>query len=44
MLRILHDTKYDFIRWWRTAVVLTVLFIAFGLLSLVITGGFDSSI
>lgn len=44
MLRILHDTKYDFIRWWRTAVVLTVLFIAFGLVSLVIKGGFDYSI
>ena len=44
MLRILHDTKYDFIRWWRTAVVLTVLFIAFGLISLVIKGGFEYSI
>ena len=44
MLRILHDTKYDFIRWWKTAVVLTVAFIAIGLTSLAIKGGFDYSI
>jgi len=44
MLRILHDTKYDFIRWWKTAAVLTVAFIAIGLTSLAIKGGFDYSI
>jgi preprotein translocase subunit SecF len=44
MLRILHDTKYDFIRWWRTAVALTALFIAFGFVSLAVKGGFDYSI
>ncbi len=44
MLRILHDTKYDFIRWWRTAAILTVAFIAIGLGSLAIRGGFDYSV
>src|SRR6185436_10844462 len=31
MLRILHDTKYDFIKYWKTAVLLTVGFIVLGL-------------
>ncbi len=31
MRRIFHDTKYDFIRWWRTTTVITVAFIAIGL-------------
>lgn len=44
MLRILHGTKYDFIRWWRTAVVLTAAFIAVGLGDLAVTGGFHYSI
>jgi preprotein translocase subunit SecF len=44
MLRILHDTKIDFIRFWRTAAVLTVAFIAIGLGSLAIKGGFDYSV
>lgn len=44
MLRILHDTKYDFIRWWRTAAILTVAFIAIGFGSLAIRGGFDYSV
>jgi preprotein translocase subunit SecF len=30
MLRILHDTKYDFIKYWKTAVGLTVAFIMIG--------------
>src|SRR3954463_135957 len=30
MLRILHDTKYDFIKYWKTAVVSTVAFILLG--------------
>src|SRR5438105_4472945 len=34
MLRILHDTKYDFIKHWRTAVVSTIAFIALGLVLL----------
>ena len=36
MLRILHDTKYDFIKHWKTAVVGTIAFIALGLVLLVV--------
>ncbi|MEO6864513.1 MAG: protein translocase subunit SecF [Gemmatimonadaceae bacterium] len=38
MLRIFHNTKFDFIRWWRVAVGLTVAFIAIGIGSLAING------
>ncbi|MEO6525597.1 MAG: protein translocase subunit SecF [Gemmatimonadaceae bacterium] len=38
MLRILHDTKYDFIKWWRVAVGVTVAFIAAGLIFLGVHG------
>jgi preprotein translocase subunit SecF len=38
MLRILHDTNIDFIRWWKWAVGITVVFIALGLASLAIKG------
>ncbi|MDQ6736515.1 MAG: protein translocase subunit SecF [Gemmatimonadota bacterium] len=38
MLRIFHDTHYDFIRWWRVAIGLTVAFIAIGIGSLAIKG------
>ena len=44
MLRILHDTKIDFIRHWRTAVVLTVAFVVFGFGSAAFTGWFPFSI
>jgi preprotein translocase subunit SecF len=44
MIRILHDTKYDFIKWWKTAAILTAAFIAIGLGSLAVKGGFDYSI
>ncbi len=30
MLRILHDTKYDFIKYWKTAAIGTVAFIVLG--------------
>lgn len=33
MIRIFHDTTYDFIKWWKHAAVLTAAFIAIGLLS-----------
>ncbi len=36
MLRILHDTSYDFIRWWKWAVGLTAAFLLIGLGSLLI--------
>jgi len=44
MLRILHDTKIDFIKSWRVAVILTAAFIAAGLIALVIHGGLNRSI
>ena len=34
MLRLLHGTHYDFIRWWRTAAILTVMFIVVGIASI----------
>jgi len=34
MLRILHDTKYDFIKYWKHAAIGTVAFIALGLVLL----------
>jgi preprotein translocase subunit SecF len=34
MLRILHDTSYDFIRWWKWAIGVTVAFLLIGLGSL----------
>ncbi len=36
MLRILHDTKIDFIKYWKTAAIGTVAFIALGLVLLVV--------
>ncbi len=36
MLRILHGTNYDFIRWWRWAAGLTIAFIVLGLGSLLV--------
>lgn len=44
MLRIFHDTAYDFIRWWRWAAGLTVAFIAIGLASFAWRGGVNYSI
>ena len=38
MLRIFHNTKFDFIRWWRVAIGLTLAFIALGFGSLAIKG------
>ena len=34
MLRILHDTNYDFIRWWKWAFGITAAFLLLGLASL----------
>ena len=44
MLRIFHDTRFDFIKWWRWAAGLTIAFIALGLASFGITGGLNQSI
>ena len=38
MLRILHDTKYDFIRYWKHAAIATIAFIVVGLGFLAIHG------
>ncbi len=38
MLRIFHNTTYDFIKYWRRAAVITSAFIAVGLTALVIRG------
>ena len=38
MLRILHDTKIDFIRLWKITTVVTLLFIIPGLLFLAVSG------
>ena len=36
MLRILHDTNYDFIRWWKVMAGITIAFIILGLGSLAV--------
>jgi preprotein translocase subunit SecF len=44
MLRIFHNTSYDFIRWWRWAAGLTAAFILAGFVSFAVTGGVNRSI
>lgn len=44
MLRILHDTNLDFIKWWRWAAGLTAAFILLGLASFTFSGGVNYSI
>ena len=44
MLRILHDTKFDFIKWWRWAAGLTAAFILLGLASFAFRGSVNYSI
>ena len=44
MLRILHDTNIDFIRWWKWAVGLTAGFILLGLASFAINPRINTSI
>jgi preprotein translocase subunit SecF len=36
MFRILHDTNYDFIRWWKVMAAITIAFIVVGLGSLAV--------
>ena len=38
MLRILHDTKIDFIRLWKITTIVTALFILPGLLWIGVSG------
>jgi preprotein translocase subunit SecF len=44
MLRIFHNTKFEFVKHWRIAAILTVAFIAAGLVTFGITGGVNYSI
>ena len=44
MLRIFHNTKYEFVKHWRLAAGLTVAFIVLGLVTFGITGGVKYSI
>ena len=44
MLRIFHNTSFDFIRWWRWAAILTVAFIGLGLASFAVNPGLNRSI
>ncbi len=44
MLRIFHDTRYDFIKWWRAMAIATAAFIVLGLGSALATGGVRYSI
>jgi preprotein translocase subunit SecF len=44
MLRLLHGTNYDFIRYWKHAVGITVAFVAAGFLMLALHGGYNYSV
>jgi len=44
MLRIFHNTKYDFIKWWKVAAIATLAFMAIGLASFAVTGGVNYSV
>jgi preprotein translocase subunit SecF len=44
MIRIFHNTKYDFIKWWKVAVIATLAFMALGMASFAITGGVNRSV
>ncbi len=44
MIRIFHDTRYDFIKWWRVMAIATAAFIALGIGSIAMTGGVKYSI
>lgn len=44
MIRIFHNTNYDFIKWWRQAALATVAFIMLGLGSFLWKGGVNFSI
>jgi preprotein translocase subunit SecF len=44
MLRIFHDTKYDFIKWWKVAAISTLAFMAIGVGSFAVTGDVNYSV
>jgi preprotein translocase subunit SecF len=44
MIRIFHDTHFDFIKWWRQAAGLTIAFVLIGLVSFIWQGSPNYSI
>lgn len=44
MIRIFHNTSFDFIKWWRQAAIATVAFILLGFASFAWSGGVNYSI
>ena len=44
MLRIFHNTKYDFIKWWKVAAIATIAFMLIGVASFAVTGGVNYSV
>ena len=44
MLRIFHDTKYDFIKWWKVAAITTIAFMLIGVASFAVTGDVNYSV
>jgi preprotein translocase subunit SecF len=44
MLRLLHDTHFDFIKYWKHAAVITIAFILAGFVMLFVHGGFNYNI
>ena len=44
MIRIFHDTTYDFLKWWKQAAIATAVFILIGLASFAWLGGVNKSI
>jgi len=44
MIRIFHNTTFDFIKWWRQAAIATLAFIMLGLASFIFRGGPNYSI
>src|SRR5687768_1854730 len=44
MIRIFHNTSYQFMRHWRMAAIITIAFIGAGMATFAITGGVHYSI
>jgi len=44
MIRIFHDTKFDFIKWWRHAAIATIAFMLLGVGSYFVSGSPNYSI
>ncbi|MBV6521372.1 MAG: Protein translocase subunit SecF [Gemmatimonadaceae bacterium] len=44
MIRIFHNTSFDFIKWWRHAAIITIAFMVLGLASYLIKGPVNYSI